>query len=148
AWRYESGGAQGPCGGNDKATNLLLIAESAKAAEKGEWKRGMPDIPSSLLVANEWDVAPLANGDLLALFRTVLSPQPPIKQIRKQAILRKSSSSKCPDKTVSGCWVLDEATLGNPGNLPHSGHPDLLATKEGVVIQFATTGNSYTNDGG
>jgi len=148
AWRYANGETQGRCGGLDTATNLLLIAESANAAEKGEWKRGMPDIPSSLLVANEWDVAPLPNGDLFALFRTLLTPHGPIKQIRKQAILRKSPTSKCPDKTSSGCWVIDETTLGNPGNLPHSGHPDLLATREGVVIQFATTGNSYTNDGG
>ena len=148
AWKYANGGTSGPCAGNDRATNLLLVAASAEAVEKGQWKRGMPDIQSSVLVPNEWDAAALTNGDFLALFRTQVSPAPSSKQIRKQAILRAASASECPDKTASGCWVMDQSTLGNPGNLPHSGHPDLLATLEGVIIQFATTGNSYTNDNG
>ncbi len=126
---------------------MLLVAASSSAAEQGRWKRGMPEISSSILVANEWDAAQLANGDLLALFRTQDAPESR-KQIRKQAILRVRPASECLDKTTSGCWVMDETTLGNPGNLPHSGHPDLLATREGVIIQFATSGNSYTNDQG
>lgn len=125
---------------------MLLVAASDSEAEQGQWKRGMPEISPSILLANEWDAAQLANGDLLALFRAQVSPGG--KQIRKQAILRARPSSECPDKTTSGCWVMDQTTLGNPGNLPHSGHPDLLATREGVIIQFATTGNSYTNDSG
>jgi len=126
---------------------LLLIASSASAVEKGEWRRGMPDIPASIIVPNEWDVAELKNGDLLALFRTKSDPSSRT-QIRTQAILRLRPASKCPDSKASGCWVLDSATLGNPGNFPHSGHPELLATREGVIIQFATTGNSFTVDGG
>jgi hypothetical protein len=148
AWPYVGGGKRGSCATNREATNLLLLAANASAAEQGLWKRGMPNISASLLVPNEWDAAQLPNGDLLALFRTQTSPEPGSPQVRKQAILRARPSSECPDETASGCWVLDQSTLGNPANLRHSGHPDLLATREGVIIQFATTGNSYTNDGG
>jgi hypothetical protein len=147
AWRYANAGKSGACSGFEGATNMLLVAASASAAERGQWRRGMPDIPASILVPNEWDAAQLPNGDLLALFRT----QPSVgsrTQIRKQAILRAKPAADCPERTTSGCWVIDPATLGNPGNLPHSGHPDLLATREGVIIQFATTGNSYTSDYG
>ncbi|MBA2733591.1 MAG: hypothetical protein H0U54_11940 [Acidobacteria bacterium] len=147
SWRYAGGGTSGACASLDGATNMLLVAASAAAAEQGQWKRGMPEISASILVANEWDAAQLANGDLLALFRTKGSATSRT-QIRKQAILKVRPASECPDKTASGCWVLDETTLGNPGNLPHSGHPELLATREGVIIQFATSGNSYTNDNG
>lgn len=146
SWRYAGGGTSGACASLEGATNMLLVAASSSAAEQGQWKRGMPEISSSILVANEWDAAQLANGDLLALFRTQVSPNG--KQIRKQAILRVRPASECLDKTTSGCWAMDETTLGNPSNLPHSGHPDLLATREGVIIQFATSGNSYTNDNG
>jgi len=146
AWHYAGGGTSGACASLEGASNMVLVAASASAAEQSQWQRGMPEISPSLLVANEWDAAQLANGDLLALFRTQVSPNG--KQIRKQAILRARPSSECPDKTTKGCWVMDETTLGNPGNLPHSGHPDLLATREGVIIQFATSGNSYTNDNG
>jgi len=147
SWRYAGGGTSGACASVEGATNMLLVAASATAAEQGQWKRGMPEISHSILVANEWDAAQLANGDLLALFRTQVSATSRT-QIRKQAILRARPAFECPDKTTSGCWVMDETTLGNPGNLPHSGHPDLLATREGVIIQFATSGNSYTNDNG
>lgn len=150
AWQYAEGGVNGggkrSCASSAGASNLLLVAASASAVEKGQWKKGMPDIPSSILVANEWDAAQLANGDLLSLFRTQNLIDK--KQIRKQAILKAMPISNCPDKTASGCWVMDQTSLGNPGNLPHSGHPELLATREGVIIQFATTGNSYTNDSG
>ena len=147
AWPYLGGGTSGSCAPTDKATNLLLVAASAEAAERGQWKRGMPDIPSSILFPNEWDAAQLANGDLLALFRTHVSVDDRT-QIRKQAILRAKVVSSCPDPATSGCWVMDRTMLGNPSNLPHSGHPELLATREGVIIQFATTGISYTNDSG
>ncbi len=32
--------------------------------------------------------------------------------------------------------------------LEHSGHPELLATREGVVLHVATTGIHWTDDGG
>ncbi len=34
-----------------------------------------------------------------------------------------------------------------PSPLPHSGHPDLLAAREGVVLHIATTGIDWTDDG-
>jgi hypothetical protein len=147
SWRYANGGTSGACASVEGATNMLLVAASASAAEQGAWKRGMPEISASLLVPNEWDAAELANGDLFALFRTQVNPTIRV-QIRKQARLRARPANECPERNASGCWVMDQTTLGNPGNLPHSGHPELLATREGVIIQFATSGNSYTNDNG
>jgi hypothetical protein len=35
-----------------------------------------------------------------------------------------------------------------PSPLPHSGHPELLATREGIVVYFATTGVQWTADAG
>ena len=32
--------------------------------------------------------------------------------------------------------------------LPHSGHPELLTTGEGLVLSFATTGVDWTADAG
>ncbi len=35
-----------------------------------------------------------------------------------------------------------------PAPFPHSGHPDMLMTREGVAIHIATTGIHYTADAG
>jgi hypothetical protein len=148
AWRFASGGTRGECATNEGGTIALWVARSAKAAETGRWRRAMPDVPASVLAPNEWDAAELPNGDLLALFRTQDSPNGRT-QMRRQAILRaRTDRSACTDKNSAGCWVMDRETLGNPGNFPHSGHPELLAAREGVILQFATTGISYTADEG
>lgn len=148
AWRYAQGRTHGECATNEGATDALWVAASATAVEAGRWRRAMPDILASVLAPNEWDAAELPNGDLLALFRTQDSPNGRV-QMRRQAILRaQKDASACPDKTAAGCWVMDQTTLGNPGNFPHSGAPELLAAREGVILQFATTGISYTPDGG
>ena len=47
-------------------------------------------------------------------------------------------------KARTGGWVM---TAVKPAPMPHSGHPDLLATREGPVLDIATTGASYTRDG-
>jgi hypothetical protein len=95
---------------------------------------------------NEWDVAELANGDLLAMMRTYRTDRAgnPIRaeQVRRQARLRKEGDA----------WVMEK-----PAATPfeHSGHPELLATREGVVLYIATNGTPgsvhglyYTADGG
>lgn len=146
-WKYVSG-TSGTCSATADS-DLLLVASSATDVEAGTWSIGMPYVPSTVLSPNEWDAAQIAGGtgDLLGLFRTSVSGA----SVRRQARLRAASGVNCPAPTngTIGCWVLDQATLGDPGiNLPHSGHPELLATQEGVIIEFADTGAvSYTTDG-
>ena len=67
--------------------------------------------------ANEWDVAELPNGDLIVLSRVQNMP-------RWQAIFAKSGNT----------WQIQTA---NETIVPHSGHPELLATQEGPIISFA-----------
>jgi hypothetical protein len=140
AWRHATGHS-GRCN-SDAFSELLLVAASESAAKRGQWMLGMPYVSASTLSPDEWDAAQLANGDLLALFRTAASG----RAIRRQAILRAATGSSCPDSGIA-CWVLDTSTLGNPGNLQHSGHPELLATREGVIVEFASDGVKYTVDG-
>ncbi|MBK7859285.1 MAG: hypothetical protein IPJ65_11825 [Archangiaceae bacterium] len=138
SWRLKSGASTGcPATG---ASVLLLVADSASAVKRGQWSVGMPFVPDATLTPNEWDAAELPNGDLLALFRTQASATDRTP-VRKQAVLRVGSSCGA---AASPCWVLDRATLGNPGNFKHSGHPELLSTPEGVVLSFASDGISYT----
>jgi hypothetical protein len=82
----------------------------------------------------EWDVAELANGDLLAVFRRAESKGSPDRK-RWQALLKKRGKS----------WV---ATRLQRSVLPHSGHPELLASREGPVLHIATTGTHWTQDAG
>lgn len=147
-WKYANGGTTGACA-TTANSDLLLVSASASEVEAGNWSIGMPYVSSATLVPNEWDAAQIADGsgDLLALFRTNVSGT----NVRRQARLRANVGANCPSPTngTIGCWVLDQATLGNPGNFPHSGHPELLATQEGVIIQFSKEGTvSYTSNGG
>lgn len=82
----------------------------------------------------EWDAAELPSGDLLAIFRR-RDPVERAKQVRWQGLLRKRGDR----------WVTQE--LG-PSVFPHSGHPDLLAVREGVILHVATTGLDWTDDAG
>ena len=82
----------------------------------------------------EWDAAELPNGDLLAIFRRT-DPRGGRREVRWQALLEKRGKS----------WVT--AKIG-PSVFPHSGHPDLLATREGVILHIATSGIHWTDDAG
>ena len=77
----------------------------------------------------EFDVAELANGDLLCVFRRASDAK------RWQSTLQKSGDS----------WTAQPA---GPSILPHSGQPELLATREGPVLHLATSGIHSTSDGG
>jgi hypothetical protein len=70
----------------------------------------------------------------LAVFRT-RDLADPAKQVRKQARLRKDGDG----------WVLEDL---RSAPFPHSGHPELLATREGVILHIATTGVHYTGNEG
>jgi len=83
---------------------------------------------------NEWDFAELPNGRFQCVFRRT-DPEDRKKQVRWQGILRISN---------------ERGTIEEYGaaDLAHSGHPELLATKEGVILHLATTGVHWkTSDG-
>ncbi len=109
---------------------LLMTSED----EGLTWTDALTVPPESEVPPNEWDVAELPGGDLLAVMRTS-DPADPSTQLRKQALLQRDGDG----------W-----TMGKPTSapFPHSGHPELLATREGVVLHIATTGTDYTRDGG
>jgi photosystem II stability/assembly factor-like uncharacterized protein len=100
----------------------------------------------------EWDTAELPDGDLLAVFRrrnsgsllgenagkpyVVKDWDPsPKEQIRTLALLK---------KTGDGWKITDHRRAP----FPHSGHPELLATREGPILHIATTGIDMTTDAG
>nr|MDQ3623426.1 glycoside hydrolase [Verrucomicrobiota bacterium] len=71
---------------------------------------------------NEWDTAELPNGDLLSVWRSrsLENPGNPT-QVRNQALLQNNGAG----------WTM---TNVQPAPFLHSGHPELLATQEGVVL--------------
>ncbi len=77
----------------------------------------------------EFDVAELASGDLLAVFRRASDTR------RWQGVLKKSGRT----------WLAGKVS---PSVLPHSGHPELLATQEGPILHVATSGIHWTSDAG
>ncbi|MEO7300794.1 MAG: Calx-beta domain-containing protein [Verrucomicrobiota bacterium] len=83
---------------------------------------------------NEWDTAELPSGDFLGVFRRN-NPTNSSQQVRYQGRFHKTGST----------WILDQY---GPAPFPHSGHPELLATREGPILHIATTGIHWTDDGG
>jgi len=84
---------------------------------------------------DEWDSAELASGELLCVFRR-RDPSNRSKQVRWQGLLMPKGDNR---------WTL---TKYQPAPFEHSGHPELLATREGIVLHIATTGTHWTGDGG
>jgi len=82
----------------------------------------------------EYDAAELPGGDLLCVFRR-LDPEDKRREVRWQGLLKKEGETWVPTKV-------------GPAPFPHSGHPELLATREGVVLHMATRGIHGTRDGG
>jgi len=81
----------------------------------------------------EFDAAELPNGDLLTVFRR---PNPKGRgEVRWQGVLEKRGQTWVPTKV-------------GPAPFPHSGMPELLATREGAVLHIATSGVHYTVDAG
>lgn len=76
----------------------------------------------------EWDVAELDNGDLLAVFRTN-------DRKRCQSLLVKHGETWEPSP-------LQETPF------PHSGQPELLVTREGIILHIASNGIWWTVDRG
>jgi hypothetical protein len=84
----------------------------------------------------EWDTAELENGDLLAVIRAIqYGPGTAVAQDRRQCILTKKDDTWEPGPIV-------------PTPFPHDGHPELLLTREGVILHVAPTAISWTADRG
>jgi hypothetical protein len=82
----------------------------------------------------ECDAAELPGGDLLCVFRRT-DPGNPRREVRWQGVLKKKGTGWTPG-------------VAAPAPFPHSGHPELLATREGVVLHIATSGVHWTEDAG
>jgi len=76
----------------------------------------------------EWDVAELDNGDLLAVFRTY-------------------DCKRCQSLLVKRGATWEPGPL-QPAPFPHSGQPELLATREGIILHVASNGIWWTADRG
>ena len=92
------------------------------------------DIQTTNRTWNEWDCAELPNGDLFGMFRRH-APTNLSVQVRYQGRWHKSGSS----------WTLEDY---RQSPLPHSGHPELLVTREGPILYFADNGSYWTDDVG
>ncbi len=141
-----------PLGSSDNPfpTPLLMVSTD----EGRTWTDGLvTDLAEPFVYANEWDTAELSNGDLLAVFRSrtlTAAGQPPSSdttQVRNQAELVKNEVASGANPT----WTLRRVRAAP---FPHSGHPELLSTREGVVLHIAASAASgtsvvdYTSDGG
>lgn len=111
-----------------KKLQPMLVVSSDKGKT---WKGPIPAVPKDQPEGwtEEFDVAELANGDLLAVYRRASDTK------RWQGILKKTGAT----------W---EAGKASASVLPHSGQPELLATKEGPILHIATTGVHATTDAG
>jgi hypothetical protein len=111
---------------------LLLVSKDAGKT----WSEPIPVVPNEYRGhwgGEEYDAAELPNGDLLCVFRRRV---PELKaEARWQGLLKKSGDT----------WTVGAV---GPAPFPHSGHPELLATKEGPILHIATDGIRYTTDAG
>jgi BNR repeat-like domain len=110
-----------------KQVEPMLIVSSDKGKT---WKGPVSAVPKEQRAGwtEEFDAAETANGDLLCVFRREGDAK------RWQGLLEKAGDT----------WVARKATVSA---LPHSGQPELLATREGPILHVATTGVHWTADG-
>lgn len=111
-----------------KAVEPALLVSSDQGRT---WKGPLAAIPAEQRGGwtEEFDIAELASGDLLCIFRRADDTK------RWQGTLKKSDDT----------WLAQKA---GPSALPHSGQPELLATVEGPILHAATSGIHWTSDAG
>lgn len=101
-------------------------------------KMGLTEVPAEHQRGwggEQFDAAELPNGDLLCVFRRS-EPDKTGNEVRWQGVLKQSGDM----------WTPGEV---QPAPFPHSGHPDVLATREGAVLLYvATSGIHWTTDAG
>jgi hypothetical protein len=127
------GVARVPAGSHSRREFGQLVEPMlAVSSDKGKtWNGPIPVVPRKQRDGwtEEFDVAELAHGDLLCVFRRAKDAK------RWQGVLKKSGAGWVPGKV-------------GPSILPHSGQPELLATREGPILHVATSGIHFTNDAG
>jgi hypothetical protein len=101
------------------------------------WSGPIDTVPQAqknedLGLSEEFDWAELDNGDLLLVMRADGHPDGPHRM--QTRLVRRGST-----------W---ETSAVEEAPFPHSGHPEMLATREGVILHVATTGISWTTDEG
>jgi len=122
--------------------------------EGATWKDalGVPPPQRDAAPANEWDVAELRNGDLLAVMRT----REGTRTVRKQAILEKTDDEI---KTNTGTkrdggWIMrtPRLTPASFEQVPGPQHPELLSIEygpaRGGVLHIADEAIHYSPDDG
>jgi hypothetical protein len=119
----------------DKVAAEVLLMVSADSGKTWSRVNGVGDAHRDV-AWDEWDFAELPgrSGDLLCVFRRG-DPADRRREVRWQGVLARKDTG----------W---ELTTFRPSPLPHSGHPELLATREGIILHFATTGVHWTADAG
>jgi photosystem II stability/assembly factor-like uncharacterized protein len=112
---------------------LLLLSND----QGRTWQGPFPVVPEEHRGGwggEEFDAAELSNGDLLCVFRR-MDPAGSGREVRWQGVLKRSGD----------IWTPGEV---GPAPFPHSGHPDLLASREGAILHLATGGIHWTSDAG
>jgi hypothetical protein len=113
----------------NKILEPLILVSSDAGNTWGEPVEVLPPGQRKDWGGEEFDAAELPNGDLLCVFRKGG------ERVRWQGVLKKTGKSWAPGKA-------------GPSVLPHSGQPELLATREGPVLHVATSGVHWTDDAG
>ncbi len=106
---------------------FLLVSSDQGRTWQGPIAASLPEQRDGW--TEEFDAAELANGDLFCVFRRAGATN------RWQSTLKKSGDT----------WI---AQTAGPTELPYSGHPELLATREGPILHIATSGIHWTTDAG
>lgn len=131
-WRTPAGTPYNNVPASDQGWLLMVSADEGLT-----WTNALtePADQADRAQPNEWDVAELDDGDLLAMMRTWAVDSLGHRTIaRRQALLHKLGDG----------WVMDPPT---PTPFAPSGHPELLATREGPVLYIATNGTTATDGG-
>lgn len=127
------GMAQAPAGSQTRQEFSKVVEPALLiSSDQGRtWKGPLAAVPASQSGGwtEEFDVAETLNGDLLCIFRRANDAK------RWQSTLKKSDDS----------WTAQQASQSI---LPHSGQPELLATREGPILHVATDGIHWTSDAG
>lgn len=128
-----AGVAQAPAGSQTRAEFSAMV-EPALLVSSDQGRTWKGPVPATLVEqrggwTEEFDIAELANGDLLTIHRRASDAK------RWQSTLKKSDDT----------WIAQKAV---PSVLPHSGQPELLATREGPILHVATGGIHWTSDAG
>jgi hypothetical protein len=127
------GVAHVPAGSHTRSEfSKLVEPKLVVSSDQGQtWKGPVAAVPSEQQGGwtEELDAAELINGDLLCVFRRANDAQ------RWQGVLKKTEDT----------WVASQVSSSI---LPHSGQPELLATREGPILHLATSGIHWTTDAG